>query len=202
MSRVQGKIFLHEIRYKIIYGRGVRVKRSIFRIISLILLAAVASAVFTGCQKGEVEVPHGMKIASRDIDAYYFFVPERWTVQDSDGITMALYSSNDPSSVSVAAWELSHTDDTVDTWWEANIKDLSLVFNSFELVSEENATVDGMYAKSYVYTASIGESKYKFMQTACVKNTVVYLMTYTSLEEAFDSHLEDINSMISAWKFK
>lgn len=71
-----------------------------------------------------------------------------------------------------------------------------------ELVSEENTTVDGIYAKSYTYTASLSDFNYKIMQTVIIRNATVYLFTYTSTPENYDSHLEDVNSMLDYLKLK
>ena len=175
-------------------------KKNLMRILCAAIALIMAAAVMTSCKKDENAPPDGMKEAFTETSSFRFYVPERWTVEFSEGIPGAYYSTSDPSSVSVAAWELVHTDDTVDTWWEQNVSDLSMVMKDFELVKTENLTVDGVYAKAYIYTASLGEMNYKFEQVACVKNTVVYLFTYTSLADNFDKHAEDVAKMLENWK--
>lgn len=168
----------------------------------VLLLTLVAGILLTSCGKNEPSAPSGMKTASGEGCDFYLFVPESWTVDFSTAAAGAYYSKNDPSSVSVTAWVLEHTDDTIDMWWDMNKGEIASVFNDFALVSEENTTVDGLYAKKYIYTASLGEFKYKFMQVATIKNATVYLLTYTATESTFDSHSEDVGKITEAFKIK
>ena len=106
------------------------------------------------------------------------------------------------SSVSVMAWELEYTDTTIDEWWELNQGEIQAVFQNFELETSENTTVNDLYAKKYIYTASLGEYNYKIMQVACVKNSTVYLFTYTSTDKLFDSHLDEVNKILEYFSLK
>ena len=100
------------------------------------------------------------------------------------------------------AWELEHTDTTLDDGWKMNQDEISLVFQNVELVSEENTTVNELYAKKYVYQASLGEFSYQIMQVACIKNTDVYLFTYTSTPENYDAHLDDVEQSLKYLNIK
>ena len=75
-------------------------------------------------------------------------------------------------------------------------EEIEQVFDNFELESEENTTIDGLYAKKYVYTASLGGFDYRFLQAAAIKGTSVYLFTYASTAENYEAHLDDVNSML------
>ena len=163
-----------------------------------ILMTAVLlamTAIFTACGKNanDVDVPNGM-ILSCDpaITDYYLFVPQRWTVDLTTSASGAYYSNSDPSGVSMMVWELPNTDTTLDDWWTMNETDLQMVFADYTLESKENTTVSGNYAQKYVYTASLGENSYKIMQIGTLKGGKVYLFTYTSLADLYDSHLDDV----------
>ncbi|MBQ4606635.1 MAG: hypothetical protein IJB15_08005, partial [Clostridia bacterium] len=110
--------------------------------------------------------------------------------------------ADDPSSISVMAWELPNTDTTLDEWWEMNLEDVTRVFRNVETAEPENVTMGGVHARKYVYTAELGEFSYKIMQTASVKNGSVYLITYTSLADTYDAHLEEVNNMISFFLYR
>ncbi|MBQ4353460.1 MAG: hypothetical protein IJC71_01060 [Clostridia bacterium] len=169
-------------------------------ILTRILLAAmltVFAVMLASCgEKDEFAAPAGMVTASDEKADFYLYVPEEWTVDYSTAAAGAYYSPADPSSVSVMAWELEHTDTSLDDWWTVNQNDITMVFQNFALESEENCTINDLYAKKYTYTASLGEYNYKIMQAACIKDAVVYLFTYTSLPENFDAHLGDVNEML------
>lgn len=170
-------------------------KNLLFKILLLGVLAAFALSL-SSCEKDEFAPPTGMVTASDEKADFYFYVPDEWTVDYSTAAAGAYYSASDPSSVSVMAWELEYTDTTVDDWWALNQEDINLVFRNVAIESEENMTIDELYAKKYVYTASLGEYDYKIMQAACIKNTTVYLFTYTSIADNYDAHLEDVDQML------
>ena len=176
-------------------------KRKLIKTVSLLLLAVMAMSFALACSQDQY-LPRNMKAAYSEADSFRFYIPEKWVLDEGQDSVGAYYSNKDPSSVSVLAWELEHTDDTVDTWWETNEQDLKMVFSDFELVSQENTTVDGKYARKYTYTATLGETKFKFLQVAFVSSAVVYLLTYTSKESTFDSHLDDVNMMLEHWALK
>ena len=158
-------------------------------------LLLALTALFTSCGKnpGDIKPPHGMVLSCDPAIAdYYLFVPERWTVDLTTSASGAYYSNNDPSGVSMMVWELENTDTTLDDWWTINETDLNMVFKNYSLESKENTTIDGNYAQKYVYTADLGENQYKIMQIGILKNGKVYLFTYTSLANLYDSHLEEV----------
>ncbi|MBE6541094.1 MAG: hypothetical protein E7672_01460 [Ruminococcaceae bacterium] len=166
------------------------------RRIILLIVAALFAVSLASCKKDEYEAPAGWTTASDEKADFYFYVPDEWTVDYSTAAAGAYFSESDPSSVSVMAWGLEHTDTTVDEWWDLNKDEIELVFSDVAIVSEENATVNGVFGKTYVYTANLGEFSYKFMQTAVIKNATVYLFTYSSTPENFDSHIEDVEGML------
>ena len=160
---------------------------------ALILFAAVSCKA-----RGEFDPPAGWQAASDEKADFYFYVPEKWTVDYSTAAAGAYFSASDPSSVSVMAWELPNTDSTVEEWWELNREEQEKVFSGFTLESEESLalTKDNLNAKKYVYSADLGGYSYRFMQVAALKGTSVYLFTYASVPENFDAHLEEVNQML------
>ena len=76
-----------------------------------------------------------------------------------------------------------------------------MVFQNVEAAEPENLTMDGVHAQKYVYSADLGEFSYKIMQTASIRSGSVYLITYTSLADTYESHLEEVNNMISFFRF-
>ena len=171
-------------------------KKLLSRLLCLTVIAAAVLSLVSCNGKDEFAPPSGMVTASDEKADFYLYVPDEWTVDYSTAAAGAYFSPADPSSVSVMAWELEHTDTTLDDWWKMNQDEISLVFQNVELVSEENTTVNELYAKKYVYQASLGEFSYQIMQVACIKNTNVYLFTYTSTPENYDAHLDDVEQIL------
>jgi len=169
--------------------------------IALMLVLTIVTLTFTSCGNND-GAPKGMKTASGEGTDYVLYVPEKWTVDLATKATGAYYSTDDPSNVSVTAWELENTDSTVEDWWEIERVDIDLVFKNVEIVSESNTTIDEVAAKKYEYTASLGENNYKVMQVAAVKKSVVYVFTYTSVEDSYDLHLEDVEAMLNYMQIK
>ena len=169
-------------------------KRTIGKLL-LILFALTLSLSACG-KKGADGAPTGYVAATDEQADFTFYVPQKWTIDYSTAAAGAYYSASDPSSVSVMAWELPNADTTLDDWWQINRGELESVFSNFTPESEENTTVDGLYAKKYVYSASIGGYDYRFMQVAVIKGPSVYLFTYSSQPENFDSHLDEVNKML------
>ncbi len=166
-------------------------------LITALLLAMMT--LFTACGRNgnDVALPDGMILAcDPEITDYLLFVPQQWTVDMTTSASGAYYSNSDPSGVSMMVWEMEAADATLEDWWAINETDLTLVFQNYNLESEENTTVDGNYGRKYVYTADLGENHYKIMQIGILKDTKIYLFTYTSLAEFYDSHLEDVTAII------
>lgn len=169
------------------------------RILALALALSLLLLPLSSCsKKGEYDPPTGWQAASDEQADFYFYVPDSWTVDFSTAAAGAYYSASDPSSVSVMAWELPNTDTTLDDWWAMNREELEKVFDNFNLESEENMTLtpDNLYAKKYVYTAELGGYSYRYLQAAALKGTAVYLFTYCSVEENFESHMDAVNDML------
>lgn len=169
------------------------------RIIALALATVMAVFALASCTK-DTSAPKGMIKASDEKADFTLYIPEKWTVDTVDAAVSAYVSKNDPSSVSMMAWELEYSDSSLDDWWKLNIEEVSKVFSDVEITNEENTLVDGLNAKKYTYTASLGDYSYRIMQVACVKNATVYLFTYTSVPEKFDSHTEEVGNIISNLK--
>ena len=172
-------------------------------IISVISLIMALFCVSCSDKQEESSVPDGMKLASSEEAASYaLYVPEDWTVDMATAATRAHCSKSDASSVSAMAWELEHTDSKIEDWWDVNVEELKTVFADYNEEAVEQTTLDGRQAVKYVYTASLGENKFKFMQTAALNGSgAVYIITYTALEDVYDSHADEVYSILENFKF-
>lgn len=167
-------------------------KNVIKGIIGVILLSAVLCA-FSGCS--EKEIPTGFKAASDNTCDFDMFVPESWTVSLKNGTAAAYCSPSDPSSISVMPGELEYTNSTVDDWWNNYKEDLGTVFSEFTLLSEEEASLGGVSGKCYTFTAKLGENEYRYEITAVIKHSRIYMMTFTSTDQLYESHTDTLASV-------
>lgn len=172
--------------------------------ISLLLVLLMFASSLTACSNSDdpYAPPSGMISATDEKADFCLFVPDEWQIDYSTAAAGAYYSASDPSSVSVMAWELDYTDTTLDDWWETNVAEVDVVFDDITVESEENITMSEVYGKKYTYTATLGNFSYKIMQAACIKNSTVYLFTYTAIPENYDLHTEDVATMLEHFVIK
>lgn len=190
-------------------------KKFLSFILALVIVALSAS-VLSSCGDDESSVPDGMQLAcDENTTDYLFYVPTTWKCDVKSGASTAYYSSSDTSSVSVMSFELNNADSNVDDWWKSFKSDFERVYENFKLEEDKKAVLDGVEAHRYVFTGSLshdngsGEADsadFKFMQVAAMRTQglsrpQVYVFTYTSNPENYDSHLEDVESMLSFFKF-
>lgn len=169
----------------------------------LAILLAAAMIVFCGCgEKSEVEIPDGYQLASDDSADYYFFVPLGWTVDITSTATSAYVPSPDLSAVSVMTWTSTYSDMTLEDWWSKFIPDFETLYDNFAVESEENLLLGGEAARSVVFMGTLGETNYRFRQISSIRDSVVYVMTYTSTEDTFDLHTEEFTEMAEYFEFK
>lgn len=179
------------------------------KIISVILAAVImlsGAALLTSCGKSETDAPAGMKRASSENAGCDFFVPEPWICDVQSGATTAYYSSTDASNVSVMSFSAEYSDYTADNWWESFKADFEGVYSDFEVISSENTVLDGTAAMKFIYKGVLEERTYQFLQVVAVKNVSlsapqVFVFTYTSLPDTFDSHMDDVSKMLDNFKF-
>ena len=166
------------------------------------LLVAV-SVTLASCGSNTDSAPMGYRKISDEGLNYHFYVPDDWTPDVSTGMTSAYFSGRDPSNVSVTAFELDDTSiNSVEAYWELNEADLKLILPDLEYVDESDCKLGGVDGRQYVYTASMSDTEYKFMQVVAIKSNEVYIFTYTATAENYDSHIEDVISMVDYFKFK
>lgn len=181
------------------------VKKTVAVLTALLMLAS-AMLVFSSCNKEGADVPAGMKEASGDSVDYDLYIPSTWTSDVENGATTAYYSETDRSNISVMTFSANYTDDTLANWWSSFEADFKTVYSDFEIVSSESTVLDGVAALKTVFKGTLEDYEYQFMQVAAVKGAAlskpqIYVFTYTSVPEAYDSHLEDVQSVLDAFNF-
>lgn len=172
------------------------------KLLTLAICAILLCATLASCGKSDDGVPDGMMLASGDAANYYMYIPEDWTVDLQTGATTAHVSSSDRSNVGAYSWTLEYSDDTVDTWYERQLEDLKAGFGDYKEESVSDTVIDGVNAKEYVFTATLGGEARMYRQTAAVKSGYVYVITYSTTPELFEEHSSDAYRIVEEFRFK
>ncbi len=172
------------------------------KIIAITLAALIAALALVSCGKEETEAPLGFIEISSDDVTYDLFVPDEWTPDLSTGVTSAYYSGQDPSNISLMAFELDGTVTSIEDYWKKYEPSLKAVLPDLAYEGEpELDKLDGVDAVQYTYTATMSGTAYKFIQIVAFKDNTAYIFTYTAAADKFDTHIEDVVEMLVNFKF-
>lgn len=169
-------------------------------------LALCALVCAVSCQKKDESIPDGYKLAASEqsdgAKEYRFYVPIAWSVAIDNTATSATVSSSDPASVSVMTWTPAVSDSTPGDFWNSFVADFEKVYSDFKIEKEEDMLLDGSAARSVTFTGSLGGVSYRFRQVTSVRDSLVYVLTYTNLADRFDEHDGDFADIVGYFKFK
>ena len=172
-------------------------KHHIIRIAALCLLTVLALSAVS-CSGNKVDVPDGMQLCSDDSLEYCFFVPAGWIVNDQSGTTSAyreIDANNNPvASVTMTTYSPIERLD-LEGYWDLCEESYKSEFKNYSFVSEDDATVAELNAKTYVYTADFSGVTYKFNQTVFIERSRFYIITYTAQSDAYETYLSDLAAM-------
>ena len=179
-------------------------KSKMMKLIATALVVLTVLAAFCGCTSFEDKyIPVGMKPLTSEIVDYKLYIPESWTEDLTTGAVSAYVSSSDRSSVNVVSFTLEDQKTTATDFWKSYEETLKDTVKDFEYVSEAETLLWGEKAAyRYVYTGKLAGSSFKFMQVIMTLNGTVYIFTYTSTAELYDSHLEDVNKILENTVFE
>ncbi len=182
-------------------------KRKIALLLSLIFLCAATLTACGGDDPAET-VPEGMRLCFAG-DGYTFYAPERWDVTEAGGVPTASVSAVNGTNLTCVRIE---TDKTPSAYFAEGEDELRARLSDYTLLSAEStdtADLGGVAAIRRVYTATVNEKPYKFMQILCQKDGYVYLLTYTAENETsdgktslFEAHYEEAKAAIEAFSFE
>ena len=148
------------------------------------------------------DTPDGMKLASNKDIEYRFFVPNAWVCNSNSGASEAYFPESGRSNVTVTSYVPSDSV-SIDEYFASCEEVYKAEFEGYERVGETAVRkVGGKEAHSFTYTLVAEGVKIKIMQTVLVYDSSFYTITYTALEENFDTHLEDVELMLGAFKFR
>lgn len=156
----------------------------------------------TGDEITDKHTPEGMKIASSDKLQYVMYVPSSWICNSESGASEAYVSESGRPNVTVTAYSYDEAEMTPEQYFEKCEDEYEDVLPEYAFVESEERVVGERDAISYVYTARAGGVDVKIMQTVYEYNAMIYSFTYTALEDRFDAHLDDVEAMLNAFRFR
>ncbi|MBE6688753.1 MAG: hypothetical protein E7588_05695 [Ruminococcaceae bacterium] len=179
-------------------------KRFIAFLLAVFCLASVLA--FTACTKQTMGGhPVGKLEFTNNAVEYKFYYPDTWQTQMNDGMACLYVSANDPSNVSVSSFSLGDfatLDDYISGLPESFASQWNTVFGETDFGEPADIKVGGCDAKQYIYEVSIGGLDYKYMQVFVLKDGIVHTITYAARTQLFDTHLQNVNEILSSFTFK
>ena len=167
------------------------------KILSILLLSVMLLSLASCGDDTPSDIPEGMKLASTDERPYRFFVPSSWKINNRTDATAAYASDSDRSNVNVGMYMTSLLTETVADHFKRLEDGYKTSFASYELISDEEITMDGISARKYTYTVVSGGQEYRIVQAIVRKGDMFYYVTYTATPENFEKHLYDVEKMIA-----
>ncbi|MBQ8510105.1 MAG: hypothetical protein IJ493_09400 [Clostridia bacterium] len=172
------------------------------RILSLLTALVILTCSLVSCGTSSDTAPMGFKEISDPEVTYHLYVPDEWITDVSTGMTSAYYDGRDPSNISMTAFELDGTVTSVADYWALYEADFKAIFPDMEYVDAVECTLDDVAAMQYIYTATMSDIQYKFMQVIALRQGQVYIFTYTATAEKYDTHIEDVIAILDYFSFK
>ncbi len=154
-----------------------------------------------GAEVTDKKTPDGMKIASDDHLEYRLYVPKTWICDPESGRSEAYYPESEKSNVSLTSYSPTESISVQDYFADCE-EEYKAVLPEYERLSEEETTVADRLAYSYTYRTVVEGVEFKMMQTVFTYNEIIYSLTYTAISDTFDTHLEDVEAMLSAFRFR
>lgn len=150
------------------------------------------------------DAPEGMKPAFGEDVAYCLYVPQDWEIDMDQSIYSAAVPA-DRTSVSVVPYMPSSDQMSVQEYFDMS-RSLMVEMageDGFELISDaEKADLGGRQATVYEYRLRIGGVFYRYRQYIVAYKSMIYCLTYTAQEQAFDGHLGELDAIVSAFRFR
>lgn len=166
-------------------------------------LAACANETDDG-----VSIPSGMQAIASEAGDYYLMVPTSWVADTTKGMTSAYAEDTAHSSVTLCANALTADTPDIETYWASFTEEFEATFDDFTVLDKEPTDVtfgageEKLEGKKYRYTATVGGVKYQWMQVLFTREGNLFIFTYTSTAEAYESVLDDVNEILTNITFR
>ena len=144
--------------------------------------------------------PEGYQLAARSKFEFRFYVPKTWKVDTTAVIPSASYSDTDFSNVSINSFIVQEGISDGASYWEVFKKNYS--YELTEVSVDENAKMGGYDAYGVEYISNISGIEFYVKQVFLSTPSIIYIFTYTSDAYHYESHLDDVDTMLEMFEFK
>lgn len=164
---------------------------------------------FVLCEKAELQgdevtdkkTPAGMKIASGDKLEYRLYVPTSWVCSSESGKSEAYYPESERSNVTVTSYS-PDSNMGISEFVDACEKEYGDSINEYTLIEKSERTVAAKNAISLTFSANYDGMEFTVKQVSFIFDGMVYSITYTARAELFESHIEDVDKILSEFTFR
>ena len=158
-------------------------------------------------EERDKNTPEGMKNASDGDLQYVCYVPKSWVTDLGNKMTYAYVDESGKPNVTVTALSLDG-DITAEQYfsnceveYKKNFPDKDGV-KGYERLTSKPRKVAGCDAISYEYRMRYDGADYRIMQTVLIYNSLAYSITYTALDDSYDAHIDDVEKILTSFKFR
>lgn len=170
---------------------------------SLTFEASESDDVPSRAQNSDTETPpEGYRIATNDGVHFKLCYPERgWeVVQDTGIITLR---AHDRATVSVSTfWSGADINSLEQYADERYYPDFDALYGAHTELSRSADSPDGVARLTLSYTAVIEGENFTFLQAMYARAGYIYTVLYTAKSAAFETHLSEVEDMLTRFKFK
>jgi hypothetical protein len=148
-----------------------------------------------------------VKLANNKAVDFYFYYPQNWVFPNSrDDLMITIYVNEaNMTKPNISAWVFTpaFSYESIDEYWnDFAVPDLEGIFPDVGSAEAQELTLDGIAAKKYTYTRSSADTNYKISQIVALRNTQVYVLTYTATEDKYDTYAKVLDVVVETFKFK
>ncbi|MFA5054982.1 MAG: PsbP-related protein [Dehalococcoidia bacterium] len=130
-------------------------------------------------------------------------LPEGWEETPAglveEGTAYYSISACSGSGAMVIVAEMDASGLSLQTFYEASKIGLE-AFGDYDILSEEEITIDGMPAKQMIYTVVIGGATSQMLQCVLVKGDTGWLITFSCEPECWDTMESTFNAMLNSFE--
>ncbi len=140
-------------------------------------------------------------------DRFSIQFPGGWTFQENVyGSTVMFFSPTDENdkireNIGIIK-EALDKEYTLDEYYDITKWQLTQLIPGFTEVTNETITINDTKAKKLIYKGTQGNTKLKREQVYLIKNSNIYIITYTAAEDTFDSFIQQFDEMITTLEIK
>lgn len=151
--------------------------------------------------------PEGMReISLEGIHDFSLFVPDAWRTDMQSGIVSAYVSESDRSNISLSHYYPPSGVNTIAEFFAALQVSYEALYENYEVLhqhgeADEPVAIGGCEGALYLLRGSHGGVDYRVMQIFFVKNSNVYVFTYTATDALFDTHKATVDDIVAKISF-